>query len=86
MYPTISFILNDEEVHSNASPSITLLDFIRYEKKLKGTKIGCREGDCGACTVLLGEIDEQDNLRYKTITSCLTPLGNVIGKHVISVE
>ena len=86
MYQTISFILNDEEVHSNLSPTMTLLDFIRYEKNLKGTKIGCREGDCGACTVLIGEIDDQDNLNYKTITSCLTPLGNVIGKHVITVE
>ncbi|OLS20012.1 MAG: Glyceraldehyde dehydrogenase small chain [Candidatus Heimdallarchaeota archaeon LC_3] len=86
MYQPVSFILNDEEVHSSISPSVTLLDFIRYEKNLKGTKIGCREGDCGACNVLLGEIDEQDNLKYKTITSCLTPLGNIISKHVITVE
>ncbi len=52
---------------------------------LKGTKIGCREGDCGACTVLLGELKNNEVI-YKTITSCLTPLGNVNGRHVVTIE
>jgi xanthine dehydrogenase small subunit len=86
MLQSISFILNDEKITTKVSPTLTLLDYLRYEKNLKGTKIGCREGDCGACAVLLGEINDQDNLEYKTITSCLTPLGNVIGKHVLTVE
>jgi xanthine dehydrogenase small subunit len=86
MAQAFSFILNDEEIITTISPTLTLLDYLRYEKNLKGTKIGCREGDCGACTVLLGELDDQDNLEYKSITSCLTPLGNVIGKHVLTVE
>jgi xanthine dehydrogenase small subunit len=86
MVQSFSFILNDEEINTTVSPTLTLLDYLRYEKNLKGTKIGCREGDCGACTVLLGELDDQGNLKYKSITSCLTPLGNVIGKHVLTVE
>lgn len=62
-----------------------LLDFIRYQKHLTGTKIGCREGDCGACTVLIGEIKD-DILQYRSATSCLTPLGNIHGKHVVTIE
>lgn len=50
-----------------------------------GTKIGCREGDCGACTVLVGEL-KNDEVVYQSFTSCLTPLGNVQGKHVVTVE
>ncbi|MFW9929714.1 MAG: FAD binding domain-containing protein [Candidatus Thorarchaeota archaeon] len=81
----IRFILNNETIITNKNPNMTLLDFIRYEKNLKGTKIGCREGDCGACTVLLGEITDH-GLIYKNITSCLTPLANVSGRHVVSIE
>lgn len=62
-----------------------LLDYVRYEKHLTGTKIGCREGDCGACTVLIGDL-QNDQLTYRSFTSCLTPLGNVHGKHVVTVE
>lgn len=64
---------------------MVLLDFIRYHQRLTGTKIGCREGDCGACTVLVGEIKD-DELHYQSMTSCLLPLGNVQGKHVVTVE
>ena len=61
---------------------MVLLDFIRYHQRLTGTKIGCREGDCGACTVLVGEIKD-GVLRYESMTSCLLLLGNVQGKHVV---
>lgn len=64
---------------------MALLDFIRYRQQLTGTKIGCREGDCGACTVLVGELEE-DQLRYRSMTSCLMPLGNANGKHIVTVE
>ena len=64
---------------------MTLLDFVRYEQRLTGTKIGCREGDCGACTVLVGSL-ENDNITYQSITSCISPLGNAHGKHIVTVE
>jgi len=62
-----------------------ILDWVRYHEHLKGTKIGCREGDCGACTILVGEL-VGDRLRYRSATSCLTALGNVGGKHVVTIE
>jgi len=52
---------------------------------LKGTKIGCREGDCGACTVLVGELIH-DQVRYRSMTSCLMAIGNAHGKHIVTVE
>ena len=81
----LKFILNDKEIVTHLHPGTTLLDFIRYNQRLMGTKIGCREGDCGACTVLIGE---RVNLRmeYKSVTSCLMALGNVSGKHVVTIE
>ncbi len=81
----ITFILNDEKVSTGNAAGSSLLDFIRYEMGLPGTKIGCREGDCGACTVLVGSM-EDGTLKYKSIVSCLTPLGNAHGKHIVTVE
>ena len=81
----IQFILNDKEISTALPPGELLLDLIRYHKHLTGTKIGCREGDCGACTVLVGEIIN-NKLRYRSVTSCLTALGNVNSKHVVTVE
>ena len=81
----IEFILNNNPIKTELPRGALLLDFVRYEKSLMGTKIGCREGDCGACTVLIGElIDAQ--LNYRQVVSCLTPLGNVHGKHIVTIE
>ena len=81
----VNFILNNNKIETEKLTGSLLLDFVRYDKTLTGTKIGCREGDCGACTVLIGDlIDGQMN--YKQVTSCLTPLGNVQGKHVVTIE
>ncbi len=87
----IVFILNNDEISTNLKPGMVLLDFIRYHRHLMGTKIGCREGDCGACTVLVGEISTGPNgkngeLQYKSMTSCLMPLGNAHGKHIVTIE
>ncbi len=62
-----------------------MLDFIRYEKQLVGTKIGCREGDCGACTALVGTL-KNGEVHYQSVTSCITPMANVEGKHVVTIE
>ena len=81
----MKFLLNDTIIETGKASGTILLDFIRKNQALTGTKIGCREGDCGACTVLVGELNG-DEIQYKTVTSCLTPLGNVAGKHVVTIE
>ena len=81
----IRFILNQQTISTDLPPGLPLLDFVRYQQHLKGTKIGCREGDCGACTVLLGNL-ENGEMKYQSVTSCLVPLGNAQGKHVVTVE
>jgi xanthine dehydrogenase small subunit len=81
----IQFILNNEHIETDEKSGKTLIDFIRENKQLKGTKIGCREGDCGACTVLVGTLTN-DKIIYKSITSCISPLGNAHGKHIVTVE
>lgn len=81
----IKFILNNQTIETGLPAGMTVLDFVRYRQNLKGTKIGCREGDCGACTVLVGE--PVDGLvKYRSMTSCLMPLANAHGKHIVTVE
>ena len=81
----IKFVLNSQTVETDLPKGATVLDFVRYHKNLKGTKIGCREGDCGACTILVGELCS-DSVKYRTQTSCLMPLANARGKHIVTVE
>ena len=80
----IRFLLNNKLIQTAEPPGMLLLDFIRYGEFLTGTKIGCREGDCGACTVLVGEMEER--MVYRSVTSCLTALGNVHQKHIVTIE
>ncbi|MGI9036279.1 MAG: FAD binding domain-containing protein, partial [Pyrinomonadaceae bacterium] len=81
----IKFILNNQNIETDLPAGMTVLDFARYHKNLKGAKIGCREGDCGACAILVGELSG-DSVKYRTQTSCLTPLSNARGKHIVTVE
>lgn len=81
----IQFILNDIDIFYHGNPEKTLLDFIRYEQHLRGTKIGCREGDCGACTAMIGRLSG-DKVQYKAVTSCLTPMANIHGSHIVTIE
>jgi xanthine dehydrogenase small subunit len=81
----IKFILNNQNIETDLPKGTTVLDFVRYYKNLKGTKVGCREGDCGACTILVGEL-VSENVKYRTQTSCLMPLANASGKHIVTVE
>jgi len=81
----ITFILNNNLIKTEAPAGMSLLNFIRNEAGLKGTKSGCKEGDCGACTVLEGML-HNGKVIYKTIVSCLTPLGNAHGKHIVTIE
>jgi len=82
----MEFILNNKTIITSKNSGMTLLDFIRYEQHLTGTKIGCREGDCGACTVLIGTLQPDNTITYQNITSCISPLGNAHGKHIVTIE
>lgn len=84
MNKRINFILNDELIEADINPAVVVLDFIR-DKRLTGTKEGCKEGDCGACTILLGELIN-NKVEYRSVNSCLIPLFNVNGKHVVTIE
>ncbi len=82
----INFILNNKITNADVNSSMPLLDYIRYEKHLTGTKIGCREGDCGACTVLVGTLKIDGCVEYRSMTSCIWPIGNANGKHIVTIE
>jgi xanthine dehydrogenase small subunit len=81
----LTFIVNNKEVKTNAPAASSLVDYIRNDLHLYGTKIGCREGDCGACTILVGDIQDGE-LKYQTMNSCLMPLGNADRKHIVTIE
>ena len=87
----IRFLLNNKphEIdfgkHDSIKPSTTLLNYLRSYPNLKGTKEGCAEGDCGACTVVVATVND-GKLVYKAVNSCLVFLPWVHGKHVITVE
>jgi xanthine dehydrogenase small subunit len=76
---------NDAWVSPSTPHGFPSLDFIRGEMGLSGTKEGCREGDCGACAILVGEI-VQDDVRYDAMPSCLLATGDLYGKHCITIE
>ena len=82
----MKFLLNSDLVAVDAAPAdMTLLRYLRETCQLVGTKEGCASGDCGACTVLVGDISE-NTVKYNSVNSCITPLGAVAGRHVITVE
>lgn len=82
----LRFILNDTEIKlTEAGSSDTLLDFLRLERRLTGTKEGCAEGDCGACTVLVGRL-HHGHLHYEPINACIRFLASCHGCHVVTVE
>ncbi len=85
MTTELHFILNETELRETADSGTLVLDFLRETKRLTGTKEGCREGDCGACAVLIGERSDS-GVRYKSVTSCLMPIGEIHGKHLVTIE
>ncbi len=85
MKMNLKFICNNNLVETEVQPGKSLLDFIRRDLRLTGSKEGCREGDCGACTVLVGDL-ENDRMIYKTVNSCIMPVGDINGKHLVTIE
>ncbi len=84
----IRFVLDGEVVEvSNVDPTRTVLQFLREDICRTGTKEGCAEGDCGACTVVLAELDRDgDGLSLRAINSCIQFLPTLDGKELITVE
>jgi xanthine dehydrogenase small subunit len=86
MSDAIRFLLNGERIDvRDLSPQTTLLEFLRDERRLTGTKEGCAEGDCGACTVILAE-RSNGGIGWKPINACIRLLPSVDGKAVFTVE
>lgn len=88
--PDITCYINGRKtVISNPNPHWTLLDYVRAQPNLKGTKLGCGEGGCGACTVVLQVADRQSEkrrIKHLSVNACLFPLVGIDGKHVITIE
>ena len=85
---TISYYLNGKS-HENVSvqPETTLLSYLRNNHNLKGAKLGCGEGGCGACLVLVSYYDKLNKkIINKAVNACLYPVANIDGCHVITVE
>jgi len=82
----VRFLLNGApHAESAVSPTMTVLDYLRTVMRLTGTKEGCAEGDCGACTVLLGR-SVGGKLRYDAVNSCLMMVPQLDGAAVVTVE
>ncbi|KAK6752646.1 hypothetical protein RB195_003825 [Necator americanus] len=85
---TLIFYVNGRRIEeSNVDPKTTLAVYLRDHLHLTGTKIGCNEGGCGACTVMISEINLTNNeIRHCSANACLMPICGVFGKAVTTVE
>ncbi len=87
MSDTIRFLLGDRPVEiADSDPNLTVLEWLRGPGGRCGTKEGCAEGDCGACTVVLAEADGSGGLAYRSVNSCIQFVGTLDGTQLLTVE
>jgi xanthine dehydrogenase small subunit len=83
----IRFLLGGKVVEvDDVAPSKSVLNFLREDLRRKGTKEGCAEGDCGACTVVLGELNGGGDVRLRTVNACIQFVPSLDGKALFTVE
>ena len=84
---SIQFYVNDHLIRLDShSATKTLLQLLRQDLTLTGTKEGCAEGDCGACTVVVAGINAPNTLNYEAVNSCILPISLLDGKQIFTVE
>ncbi|CEF59936.1 Xanthine dehydrogenase [Strongyloides ratti] len=87
-YNTLIFFVNSKKIElTNVNITKTLADFLRNDLKLTGTKIGCNEGKCGSCTVMVSEIHPiTNNIKHYSINACTTFICSLFGKAITTIE
>ncbi|MFV0490066.1 MAG: 2Fe-2S iron-sulfur cluster-binding protein, partial [Vibrio fluvialis] len=82
----LELMINSEVIRVESAKADTmLLNYLREQKQMTGSKEGCASGDCGACTVVMVDLDESEHLRYRQINACITPIHALHGKQIITV-
>jgi xanthine dehydrogenase small subunit len=86
MRNVIKYVRNGK-IHQleNIDPTHTVLNFLRYDLADTGTKEGCAEGDCGACSVVIGDLID-GKMQYRSVNACVQFLPMLDGKELITVE
>jgi xanthine dehydrogenase small subunit len=84
----VRFLLDGRLVEAEGlPPTMTVLEYLREVARRTGTKEGCAEGDCGACTVVLGELSpDGTRMRYRAVNSCIRMLPTIDGQELVTVE
>lgn len=82
----IEFYLNGQPQRLAADAHLSVLELLREQLGMTGTKEGCASGDCGACTVAIGEPDTTGELRYRSANACIMPAHQLHGRHLVTVE
>ncbi|MGH6760489.1 MAG: xanthine dehydrogenase small subunit [Phyllobacterium sp.] len=85
MARTTRFYLNGKIHEADIRPDTTVLEWLRGNARLTGTKEGCAEGDCGACSILIGDVDG-GAVRYHAANSCILVMGQIDGRALVTIE